>query len=226
MAQGLPPDRMPRPSNINSRNGKTGLAPAPQGPTGLGPDLMELFNGWPERFRTKIKISAGCWEWTASLDARGYGRFGRGGRRAGVAPAHRYAYELAFGTVPAELVIDHLCRRPCCVRPDHLEAVTHGENVRRGQATNVSGWCRSGRHLWIEANIVRESDSRRCRPCRDERELRTRPPKGNAPGDRTHCPQGHPYDEKNTRVKANGSRDCKTCHRDQMRLAYQVRAWR
>lgn len=31
---------------------------------------------------------------------------------------------------------------------------------------------------------------------------------------RTHCPQGHPYDADNTRVRANGTRNCKECERD------------
>jgi hypothetical protein len=45
--------------------------------------------------------------------------------------AHRYAYEQAKGPIPEGLVIDHLCCVPSCVNPDHLEAVTIGENVRR-----------------------------------------------------------------------------------------------
>lgn len=31
--------------------------------------------------------------------------------------------------------------------------------------------------------------------------------------DKTHCPQGHEYNEKNTRVKKNGHRSCKECDR-------------
>lgn len=30
---------------------------------------------------------------------------------------------------------------------------------------------------------------------------------------RTHCPQGHPYDEENTYLSPKGKRDCKTCRR-------------
>jgi hypothetical protein len=33
----------------------------------------------------------------------------------------------------------------------------------------------------------------------------------------TACPQGHPYDDINTRVRANGHRVCRTCHRERER---------
>lgn len=37
---------------------------------------------------------------------------------------------------------------------------------------------------------------------------------------KTHCPQGHPYDEQNTYISARGSRACRTCLRDRARLYY------
>lgn len=33
---------------------------------------------------------------------------------------------------------------------------------------------------------------------------------------KTHCPQGHPYDETNTLFGKNGSRQCRTCARERM----------
>ncbi len=45
--------------------------------------------------------------------------------------AHRLAYAQTKGPIPDGLVIDHLCRVTMCVNPDHLEAVTVAENVRR-----------------------------------------------------------------------------------------------
>lgn len=33
----------------------------------------------------------------------------------------------------------------------------------------------------------------------------------------THCPQGHPYSEENTRVSSRNERSCRTCHRSRER---------
>jgi hypothetical protein len=40
-------------------------------------------------------------------------------------------WELLVGAPPAELEPDHLCLNHGCVNPDHLEWVTHAENIRR-----------------------------------------------------------------------------------------------
>lgn len=45
---------------------------------------------------------------------------------------YRPAWEAVNGPVPPGLVLDHLCRDRRCRRPDHLEAVTEEENIRRG----------------------------------------------------------------------------------------------
>lgn len=36
---------------------------------------------------------------------------------------------------------------------------------------------------------------------------------------KTHCPQGHPYDNDNTRVRPNGQRACRACERERKRHA-------
>ena len=38
---------------------------------------------------------------------------------------------------------------------------------------------------------------------------------------KTECPEGHPYDDANTRVDKRGRRVCRTCHRDKQRARYQ-----
>ena len=39
---------------------------------------------------------------------------------------------------------------------------------------------------------------------------------------KTHCPQGHPYDTENTFLRTSGRRLCRTCHRARTR-AWQAR---
>jgi hypothetical protein len=52
--------------------------------------------------------------------------------------AHRLAYIRAKGAIPKGHHIDHLCRVTNCINPDHLEAVTPGENVRRSRRTKLT----------------------------------------------------------------------------------------
>jgi hypothetical protein len=87
-----------------------------------------------ERFWSKVdrQPDDGCWLWTGAVTVDGYGRL-RATSTVEVR-AHRYAYELLVGPIPEGLTLDHLCERPACVRPEHLEPVEHAENVRRRHA--------------------------------------------------------------------------------------------
>jgi hypothetical protein len=74
-----------------------------------------------------VDRSGDCWLWTAS-DTGVYGQFHpTNGRRV---YAHRFAYELTYGPIPAGLFICHHCDVPLCVRPAHLYAGTRADNVR------------------------------------------------------------------------------------------------
>lgn len=75
-----------------------------------------------------------CHVWTGKL-SEGYGKVYVGDYRYKY--AHRVRYEAVWGPVPEGLELDHLCRNPSCVRVSHLEAVTHQENVRRGNAKHI-----------------------------------------------------------------------------------------
>lgn len=69
-----------------------------------------------------------CWMWRAHTDAKGYGQIHIGGR---VEWAHRVAYAMFRGTIPAGLQIDHKCNNPSCVNPHHLKRATPGSNYAR-----------------------------------------------------------------------------------------------
>lgn len=73
-----------------------------------------------------------CWLWTAGLTKKGYGQFNRSRFPGKSALAHRFAYQELVGDIPDRLVLDHLCRTRHCVNPAHLEVVTIGTNVLRG----------------------------------------------------------------------------------------------
>lgn len=84
----------------------------------------------PLNMQTKIREEHGCWLWTGATNNRGYGAVSVSKNRAAL--AHRHAYQMVRGEIPAGLTIDHLCARKTCVNPWHMEPVTARENSIRG----------------------------------------------------------------------------------------------
>jgi HNH endonuclease len=125
-----------------------------------------------DRFFNKVQKTDSCWLWTGSIEANGYGRF----RAPNKVSAHRFSYETFVGHISSGLVIDHLCRVRNCVNPEHLEAVTHLENVRRGNSglnQKLKTHCPQN-HEYNEVNTyfaVRSNGnkSRHCRVCNRNR---------------------------------------------------------
>jgi hypothetical protein len=106
-----------------------------------------------DAFWERVDKSGECWLWTAGRTSMGYGKVHMPNRKTGL--AHRRAYQLVNGPIPDGLVLDHLCRTPLCVRPDHLEPVTMRENTVRGATSlDFTGMCRAGLHDVAVAGAV------------------------------------------------------------------------
>ncbi len=71
-----------------------------------------------------------CWVWTGHFRG-GYGRFPDRKKRW---HAHRFAWTLANGDIPADHCILHKCDNPPCVNPAHLSAGTALENIQDRQS--------------------------------------------------------------------------------------------
>lgn len=78
------------------------------------------------RFMAKIEQTNSCHIWKGPLDKDGYGTFflRKLNRRA-----HRVAWFMLHGPIPEGMVVNHTCRNPSCVNPQHLNVVTTRENA-------------------------------------------------------------------------------------------------
>lgn len=115
----------------------------------------------PLRFWDKLTVNSyDCWIWTAFNNNSGYGVYKW--ERSSLL-AHRVAYSVLIGDIPKGLDLDHLCRVRNCVNPNHLEPVTHAENMHRGSRASKSH-CPAG-HPYFGDNLYRHDGRRHCKEC-------------------------------------------------------------
>lgn len=107
------------------------------------------------------------WQGTILHKRGGYGHVRYQGKSY---RAHRLTYTLLVGEIPDGLDLDHLCRVPACVNPDHLEPVTRRENSQRGSRMRRDLRCRKCGEPLSKINNRSSALGYQlgCRPCRND----------------------------------------------------------
>lgn len=116
----------------------------------------------PAGFASRLKLDGDHWLWTGWHNDVGYPYVRYDGRDQ---PAYRVIWQLLRGPIPDGMELDHTCVTPPCCNPDHLEVVTHAENVLRIRHRQMA--CRKAGHDWTDPrNVrVRKSGARYCAEC-------------------------------------------------------------
>jgi hypothetical protein len=131
-----------------------------------------------EKFVSRFEVSeehmwnnSACWIWTAGTTCNGYQKYASFRADGKMIRGHVFSYRYFVGEIPQGLELDHLCRNTLCVNPDHLEAVTHSVNIKRGltpirarERAALRTHCPSG-HPYDEVNTYWWNGTRYCKIC-------------------------------------------------------------
>lgn len=123
------------------------------------------------RFLRLVDKTDTCWLWVGAVLPNGYPRFNHGSGYA-----HRVAYEMWVGPIPAGMTIDHMCNVKRCVNPAHLRVASNRENILRSNgpaALNArKTHCKHGHEFTTQNTIAgtrRGNPTRECRICKQDR---------------------------------------------------------
>lgn len=124
-----------------------------------------------QRFIQKVELDiiTGCWDWKSRINNHGYGVFGIKNKNY---YSHRLSYEYFKEEIPKNTELDHLCKNTKCCNPEHLEAVSHKENIFRSNApTTINHFkthCIRGHEFTPENTLKIKGTGRNCKKCRSE----------------------------------------------------------
>jgi hypothetical protein len=96
------------------------------------------------KFWTRVAMAGpdDCWEWNGYRDPGGYGRY-KPAKDASPVGAHRMAWILTNGPIPAGLLVCHSCDNPPCVNPAHLflgdNAANTADSTQKGRRARPIG---------------------------------------------------------------------------------------
>lgn len=120
----------------------------------------------PKGYLITDNLETPCWNWIGALNHHDYGVYTYDFITH---YAHRFVYEYLIGKIPKGKQIDHLCRNPRCVNPEHLEPVTSLENSRRGLKSGnaIKTHCKRGHEFTPENSRYWKSGNgaKVCRAC-------------------------------------------------------------
>ena len=136
----------------------------------IGSPMLTGYTSWyveklVSNFLSKIELFGECWIWSGYVSKGGYGQFSVGRKTV---LAHRFSHFAFIGDVADDLQVDHVCRNPSCVNPDHLQAITRIQNRRRGKdiiGGEVRTHCRHG-HMLSAENVYEWRGKKACKVCR------------------------------------------------------------
>jgi hypothetical protein len=142
-----------------------------QAPSQVGPERSRSRRSELERLIDRTILGpthpelGTCWQFTGTTTP--YGRIAK----AQDSYTHRLGWKLLRGPIPAGKELHHRCGVYACWNPDHLEPVTHAENLAFRRKTH----CKHGHPLSTEnLRIDPRTGTRVCRACLRENQRRLR----------------------------------------------------